>query len=41
MKIVALLAVIACIYLYFAHHTPVAEVAQTATGQQLAPHYRP
>ncbi len=37
MKIVALLVAIACTYLYFAHHTPVAEVAQEATGQHLAP----
>ncbi len=37
MKIVALLIAIACIYLYFGRQTPVVEVAQTATGQQLAP----
>ena len=37
MKIVVLLAAIAGIYLYFSHQTPVAEVAQTVTGQELAP----
>ena len=37
MKIVALLAAIAGIYLYFSHHTPVAEVVQSVTGQELAP----
>ena len=37
MKIVALLAAIAGIYLYFSHQTPVAEVAQVATGRELAP----
>ncbi len=37
MKTIALLVALACIYLYFAHHTPVAAVAQTMTGQDLAP----
>ena len=37
MKIIALLVVLACINLYFGHQTPVAAVAQTATGQELAP----
>ena len=37
MKIIALIAVIACVYLYFSHQTPVAEVAQAVTGKELAP----
>ena len=38
MKIViVLLVAIAGIYFYIGRQTPVAEVAQTATGQQLAP----
>ena len=37
MKIIVLLIAIAGIYLYFGRQTPVAEVARTATGQQLAP----
>ena len=37
MKIVALLVSIAGIYFYCARQTPVAEVAQVATGQNLAP----
>lgn len=36
MKIIALLIVVAGLYLYFSHQTPVAEVAQIATGQELA-----
>ena len=37
MKIIALLIAIACVYFYFARQTPVAEVAQTVTGQELTP----
>ncbi len=37
MKIIVVLVVIACLYLYFGRQTPVAEVAQTVTGQELAP----
>ena len=37
MKIIVVLTAIAGIYLYFGHQTPVVEVAQTATGQDLAP----
>ena len=36
MKIIALLIAIACVYFYFARQTPVAEVAQAATGQEAA-----
>ena len=36
MKIIVLLLAIACVYFYFAHQTPVAEVAQAATGQEAA-----
>ena len=37
MKIIALLIAIACIYLYLGRQTPVPEVAQATTGQELAP----
>ncbi len=37
MKIIALLIAIACVYFYFAHQTPIAEVAQAVTGQDVAP----
>ena len=36
MKIIALLTVTAGIYLHFSRQTPVAAVAQTVTGQELA-----
>ena len=37
MKIIVLLVAVAAIYLYIARHTPVVEVAETATGRDLAP----
>ena len=37
MKFIVPLAIIAGVYLYFSRQTPVAEVANTVTGQELAP----
>ena len=36
MKIIVLLLAIACVYFFFARQTPIADVAQAATGQEAA-----